>query len=120
MSVLSFLITNACVIEQYPKSNVNEIMIRTAVCDLLEIEHPIALAGMGSATPHRLLLCVAAHHPAAARIVRNNEAVAELDLGSSAASRCGGAAGRSEGLGGQDTDARRVHVDPGMRHSDPR
>ena len=33
-------------------------MIRTAVCDLLEIEHPIALGGMGSATSPALVAAV--------------------------------------------------------------
>src|SRR5271168_3944593 len=44
------------------------------------------------AHPHRLLLRVPAHHPAAAWTVRNNEAVAHLDLGIGAASRRAGAA----------------------------
>ena len=35
-----------------------EIMIRTAVCDLLDIEHPIALGGMGSATSPALVAAV--------------------------------------------------------------
>ena len=33
-------------------------MIRTAVCDLLDIEHPIALGGMGSATSPALVAAV--------------------------------------------------------------
>ena len=33
-------------------------MIRTAVCDLLDIEHPIALGGMGSATSFALVAAV--------------------------------------------------------------
>ena len=33
-------------------------MIRTAVCDLLGIEHPIALGGMGSATSPALVAAV--------------------------------------------------------------
>jgi NAD(P)H-dependent flavin oxidoreductase YrpB (nitropropane dioxygenase family) len=36
----------------------DEIMIRTAVCDLLDIEHPIALGGMGSATSPALVAAV--------------------------------------------------------------
>ena len=35
-----------------------EGMIRTPVCDLLDIEHPIALGGMGSATRRRLVAAV--------------------------------------------------------------
>src|SRR5215469_16659819 len=33
-------------------------MIRTPVCDLLDIEHPIALGGMGSATSPELVAAV--------------------------------------------------------------
>jgi NAD(P)H-dependent flavin oxidoreductase YrpB (nitropropane dioxygenase family) len=33
-------------------------MIRTPVCDLLDIEHPIALGGMGSATSPALVAAV--------------------------------------------------------------
>ena len=33
-------------------------MIRTAVCGLLDIEHPIALGGMGSATSPALVAAV--------------------------------------------------------------
>jgi Dioxygenases related to 2-nitropropane dioxygenase len=33
-------------------------MIRTPICDLLDIEHPIALGGMGSATSPALVAAV--------------------------------------------------------------
>lgn len=33
-------------------------MIRTPICDLLDIEHPIALGGMGSATSPELVAAV--------------------------------------------------------------
>ena len=45
------------------------------------------------AHPHRILFRLPAHHPAAARFVRNDQAAAELDLGS-----CAAGLGR-EGLG---------------------
>src|ERR1700716_3006226 len=34
---------------------VEEFMIRTTICDLLDVEHPIALGGMGSATSPALV-----------------------------------------------------------------
>ena len=37
---------------------VEEFMIRTLICDLLDIEHPIALGGMGSATSPALVAAV--------------------------------------------------------------
>ena len=37
---------------------VEEFMIRTPICDLLDIEHPIALGGMGSATSPALVAAV--------------------------------------------------------------
>ena len=33
-------------------------MIRTTICDLLDVEHPIALGGMGSATSPALVAAV--------------------------------------------------------------
>jgi hypothetical protein len=37
---------------------VEEFMIRTPICDLFDIEHPIALGGMGSATSPALVAAV--------------------------------------------------------------
>jgi enoyl-[acyl-carrier protein] reductase II len=37
---------------------VEEFMIRTPICDLLDVEHPIALGGMGSATSPALVAAV--------------------------------------------------------------